>query len=160
MNYLLKVGLLCGAVVLSLPWLSVSLDASGLKQDVQMAPELSKAGASIKAHAIAHYVMRVARQRGFEISPEDVQVEVSAAQTGDFPLQGGEIKVAPNQALTVQKVSIQLKCHRYVYGSIKREVELALTTEGMGLGGASTFPGARDEAEAEAPADVAEPTDG
>src|SRR4051794_560527 len=87
MKFLLFVGLLAGGVVASLPWINASMDASGLRQDATFAPQNARSNSTVSAGAIAHYLLRTAKERGVALTPEGLHIEVEAAHKGTLSNQ-------------------------------------------------------------------------
>lgn len=111
MKALVWLAVLIGAGVAAVPWLSASFDESGLRDDVVAAPNLSRHGTSLRASTIASYLMQEAKQRGINLQPENLQIEVEAAETG--ALSG--IQVGGQQVAKVQKVTVHVDYRRPLY---------------------------------------------
>jgi hypothetical protein len=156
MRFMFITGLLFAGVVALLPWINASLDESGLRQDASLAPQLSRSGTRIAAPAVAHYIMRVGKERGLDLQPDNVRVEVSAARPGTLVGQSAPMKVEGKDLVTIQQVTISIDYHRPIYLGLTRHMEFTLHTEGIGDGERSTFPASGSEEaapseEAEAP---------
>jgi hypothetical protein len=140
MRFMFITGLLFAGVVALLPWINASLDESGLRQDAAFAPELSRSGTIISAHTVAHYLMRVARERGLELTPDNLSIEVSASRPGTLGVRGGPLKVEANQLVPIQKVSISVDYQRPIYLGLTKRMRFTIDTEAVGNGGISTYP--------------------
>jgi hypothetical protein len=156
MRFMFVVALIFAAVVACLPWINVSLDEAGLRQDAAFAPELSRSGRAISARAVAHYLMRVAKERGLDLKPENMTIEVGGAEPGTLGVQGGPLKVQGNQLVTIQKVTITIDYTHPVYLGFTRRMAFTINTEGIGDGGRSTFPSPTPQQETEEPSDEPE----
>ena len=153
MKALIWLAVLIGAVMAGWPWLSATMDEAGLREDAVAAPNLSRRGTSLNASTIAGYLMQVAKQRGINLQPENLQVEVSAAEAG--ALSG--IQVGGQQVAKVQKVLIHVDYRHPLYLGLAKHMEFTLHTSGIGNGGASTFPGSGQEEEAQPPSEAPAP---
>jgi hypothetical protein len=163
MRFMFFTGLLFAAVIATLPWINASLDESGLRQDAAFAPELSRTGPGVKAATVAHYLMRVAKERGLELQPENLHIEVSASEPGTLGVQGGPMKIQGQELVPIQKVTISVDYHRPIYLGLTKRMEFTIYTEALGEGGVSTFPAPakQEEApstEAEIPTEAQTPT--
>jgi hypothetical protein len=147
MKALVWLAVLIGAGVAAVPWLSASFDEAGLRDDVVAAPNLSRHGTSLRAATIASYLMQVEKQRGINLQPENLYIEVEAAEAG--ALSG--IQVGGQQVARVQKVTVHVDYRRPLYLGLSKHMEFTLHTSGLGNGGASVFPGPEQEDEAQAP---------
>jgi hypothetical protein len=150
MKTLVWLAVLIGAGVAAVPWITVSMDEAGLREDVIAAPNLSRHGTSLTAATIASYLMHVSKQRGIDLQPENLRIEVGAAEAG--ALSG--IQVGGQQVAKVQKVTIHVDYRRPIYLGLNRHMEFTLQTSGIGNGGASTFPESEPEDAAQAPAEA------
>ncbi|WP_224369709.1 hypothetical protein [Hyalangium versicolor] len=153
MKALIWLAVLIGAVVATVPWISATMDEAGLREDVVAAPNLSRHGTSLKAGTIAGYLMQVARQRGINLQPENLRIEVSAAEAGAL----GGIQVGGQQVAQVQKVLIHVDYRHPLYLGLSKHMEFTLHTSGIGNGGASTFPGPEQEEEVQPPSEAPTP---
>jgi hypothetical protein len=153
MKFLLWLAVLGGAGVAAVPWFNASFDEAGLREDAVSAPNLSRAGSSIQAATIASYLMHAAKQRGIQLEPENLRIEVSAAEAGAL----GGLQVGGKQLAGVQKVAIHVDYHHPVYLGLTKHMEFTIRTSGIGNGGASAFP--VSEQEEEAPTEAAPPDD-
>ncbi|WP_224247625.1 hypothetical protein [Hyalangium gracile] len=155
MRFLLFLGLLAGGVVATLPWANAWLDASGLRQDAASAPQVARSNSALRAGAIAHFMLKAAKERGAALTPEGLRIEVEAARKGALNLQGGALEVQGENApatVSIQKATIHVQYDQPIYLGLTRRVEFTVEAEGIGDGGPSTFPSA-DEKEAGAAAE-------
>lgn len=148
MKVLVWLVVLLGGVAAAVPWINASMDEAGLREDVVAAPNLSRNGTSIRAATMASYLMQVAKQRGIELQPENLRIEVAAAEEGAL----GGLKVAG-----VQKVTVHVDYHHPLYLGLTKHMEFTLHTSGIGTGESSTFPESEEEESAQAPAEAAAP---
>jgi hypothetical protein len=155
MRFLIWLAVLIGCGVAAVPWFNASFDEAGLREDAVAAPNLSRAGSSISAATIASYLMHVAKQRGIELQPENLRIEVSAAEAGAL----GGLQVGGKQLAGVQKVILHVDYRHPIYLGLTKHMEFTIRTSGIGNGGASTFPISEQEEESHAPADAAPPDD-
>ncbi len=153
MKALVWLAVLIGAVVAAVPWISATMDEAGLRDDVVAAPNLSRQGTSLRAATIAGYLVQVAKQRGIALQPENLRIEVDAAEAG--ALSG--IQVGGQQVAKVQKVTVHVDYRRPLYLGLSKHMEFTLHTSGLGNGGASTFPGSEQEDAAQAPSEPPAP---
>lgn len=151
MRFMFIMALLFGGVIALVPWINASMDESGLRQDAAFAPELSRTSTAVNAPTVAHYLMRVAEERGLELRPENLRIEVSAAEPGTLGVQGGTLKIQGSELVPIQKVTISVDYNRPIYLGLTKRMEFTIYTEGLGDGGISTYP-APAQQEAEAPA--------
>src|SRR5687768_16266337 len=111
MKFLLWLAVLIGGGVAAWPWINASIDEGGLREDAIAAPNLSRAGSSIQAATIAGYLVHVAKQRGIELQPENLRIEVSATEAGAL----GGIQVGGKQLAGVQQVTIHVDYRHPIY---------------------------------------------
>lgn len=149
MKFLLWLAVLIGAGVAAVPWFNASFDEAGLREDAVAAPNLSRAGSSIQAATIASYLVHAAKQRGLDLQPENIRIEVSASEAGAL----GGIQVGGKQLAGVQKVTIQVDYRHPVYLGLTKHMDFTIHTSGIGNGGASTFPASAQAEEPPAPAE-------
>ena len=155
MRFLLWLAVLIGAGVAAVPWFNASFDEAGLREDAISSPNLSRAGSSINAATIASYLMHVAKQRGIELQPENLHIEVSATEAGAL----GGIQLGGKPLAGVQKVTLHVDYRHPVYLGLTKHMEFTIHTSGIGNGGASTFPPSGQEQESQAPSDAVPPDD-
>ncbi|HEX8699647.1 MAG TPA: hypothetical protein VF815_12465 [Myxococcaceae bacterium] len=172
MRFMFVVALIFAGVIALLPWINASLDEAGLKQDAAFAPELSRTGSAIKAPMVAHYLMRVAKERGLELQPENLNIRVSESKAGTLAVRGGPIKLGANQQVPIQQVTITIDYNRPIYLGLTKKIAFTVDTEGVGDGGLSTYPvptptkqeeveeEEESPSEAEAPSDMEAPAGG
>lgn len=140
MRFMFVVALIFASVVACLPWINASLDEAGLRQDVAFAPELSRSGSAISAPTVAHYLTRVAKERGLDLKPENMSIEVGPAEEGTLGVQGGPLKLQGNAQVTLQKVTITIDYTHPIYLGFTKRMAFTIHTEGIGDGGRSTYP--------------------
>jgi hypothetical protein len=158
MRFMFIVALLFSGVVALLPWINASLDEAGLKQDAAFAPELSRTSSAITAPTVAHYMMRVAKERGLELKPENLNIHVSASEPGTLAVQGGTLKVEGKELVPIQRVTITVDYNRPIYLGLTKKMAFTIDTEGIGDGGISTYPTPTPQ-EPESPTEPEEPTE-
>jgi hypothetical protein len=141
MKALVWLAVLIGAGVAAAPWITASMDEAGLREDIIASPNLSRHGTSLSASMIAGYLMHVAKSRGIHLQPENLRIEVSAAEAGGL----GGMQVGGQQVAQVQHVTVHVDYHHPVYLGLSKHMEFTLQTSGIGNGEASTFPGAEQE---------------
>jgi len=140
MRFMFVMASIFAGVIALLPWINASLDEAGLKQDTAFAPELSRSGTAINAPTVAHYIIRVAKERGLELKPENLNIQVSASQPGTLAVQGGQLKVQGQQLVLIQRVVITVDYNRPIYLGLTKKIAFTVDTEGIGDGGISTYP--------------------
>jgi hypothetical protein len=129
------------ALFVTISWIGQNVADSGFRQDVAMAPPLVSGVHGSSALVLAEEVKRLAKERGIELDPANLQVEVSEGKSGVYRVAAGIMRASSSAGgpTAIQDITVHASYDRKFFG-IKRHIDTTVNTSCPGNGPASSYP--------------------